>query len=222
MKKIIILVIIIALGVFVYQQNENRESSMDTREMGEGYSGGEEVQDSSEMTPVVFTSDSYPVSATSSLIKWKGEMIGVKSHEGTFSFKEGSEISINENGSLSGDIIIDLNSITSDTGGALNDHLKSADFFDAERYPEALLSIQSYDPVSNTVAAELTMKEITQPITIPVAFTETQPQIIGTGELEIDRSLWNIRYGSASFFDDLGDSVIDDEVEIEFIIALEK
>jgi polyisoprenoid-binding protein YceI len=218
MKKIIILIIIIALGVFIYQQNEKSEQTVNVQ--GEAHEQNNDDQDKTDTT-VSFDQSSYMVSAEDTVIKWYGEMVGIKSHEGTFSVKDGSTIAVDEAGSMTGIIVIDMNSITSDSE-QLNGHLLSPDFFDAEQYPEAVLTITSYDPEQKVVVADLQMKGISESVMIPVSFAENESEIIGTGAFEIDRSRWNIQYGSSTFFDDLGDQVIGDEVDIEFTIVLEK
>jgi len=232
MKKIIILIILIALGAFIYSKSDSakivpRDGAMENDEAVEiddemEEELNEEDTDEGVGTTVSFMNPSYRVSSSQSTIQWKGTMGDIKSHIGTFSIKDEAQVFAEEGGTLSGDIVIDMTSVTSDGGERLNTHLASPDFFDVEKYPEATLSITEYDLVTGLVTADLTMKDITDSVVFLVRFTENETEIIGTGELEIDRSLWDIRYGSGSFFDDLGDTLIEDEVTIEFTIVLEK
>jgi hypothetical protein len=45
--------------------------------------------------------------------------------------------------------------------------------------------------------------------------------LVVRADTEIDRSRWNIRYGSPSFFNDLGDNAIGDMVDISIDLTAE-
>ena len=88
-------------------------------------------------------------------------------------------------------------------------HLKSDDFFGVKQNPTASLTITKSTKFSKgkaTVTANLTIKGKTESITFEVVKNGT----IYTTKLEIDRSKYDVRYGSTSFFDSLGDKAIDD------------
>jgi polyisoprenoid-binding protein YceI len=60
------------------------------------------------------------------------------------------------------------------------------------------------------VKADITIKDITKAI----AFTVTINGNTATSDIKIDRTEFNIRYGSGSFFDGLGDNMIYDEFNL--------
>ena len=87
-------------------------------------------------------------------------------------------------------------------------HLKSDDFFGVEKFPTATFNITKATKFSNgkaSVTGNLTIKGNTESITFD--FVKNRNQY--TTKLEIDRSKFNVRYGSTSFFDGLGDKAID-------------
>ena len=88
-------------------------------------------------------------------------------------------------------------------------HLKSDDFFGVDKYPTANFKVTKSTSFKNgkaTLTGNLTIKGITQKI----SFEVTKIKNVFTANLDIDRSKYNVRYGSNSFFDSLGDAAIDD------------
>jgi len=171
----------------------------------------------------------YEVSKTESTVEWTGRM-GPNSHTGLVDISQG-QLWLADGGLIGGSIQINMTSIDNDetfevNGMTVVEHLKTDDFFNVEEFPTATLVITSVEPVdadsgesgTYTVTADLTIKGITNPITFEADTQVNQDTITAVAELEIDRSLWDVRYGSSSFFDDLGDSVISDQ--IEFLIDL--
>ncbi|MEL6590748.1 MAG: YceI family protein [Bacteroidota bacterium] len=60
----------------------------------------------------------------------------------------------------------------------------------------------------------LTIKGISQEISFPAMVNITDNALTAKASFTIDRTMWNIRYGSGKFFDDLGDKVIYDDIEL--------
>lgn len=157
-----------------------------------------------------------------SKITWKGyKMTG--SHYGSVNIQSGKLIF--ENDALTGgEFVADLTSITSEDlqgeyKGKLEGHLKSDDFFGVEKFPTAQLvftKVKSVGKNSYEVTGDLTVKGITKSITFDMAIYGSK----ANATVKIDRSAYNVKYGSASFFDDLKDKVIYDEfdlvVDLEF------
>ena len=152
-----------------------------------------------------------------STIQWTGKKV-TGSHTGTINIKSGSlEF---DNGNLTGgNIVIDMNTIvcTDLSGGGANKlvgHLKSDDFFGVENHPTAELNITKVDMNKDAgtyeITADITIKGKTKSISFPAS--------IGTAEasstVTIDRTDFDIRYGSGSFFDNLGDKTIYDDFEL--------
>ncbi|MFT4533856.1 MAG: polyisoprenoid-binding protein YceI [Saprospiraceae bacterium] len=166
---------------------------------------------------------SQKVNTEKSTISWLGKKIGGQ-HEGLINLKSGS-IEEKEGKIVSGSFVIDMTSITNtdltDAGynQKLVGHLKSDDFFGVENFPTATLNITKASPYLNGIASvtgALTIKSKTEPITFDVIKKGSNY----TAKIEIDRSKFNVKYGSTSFFDSLGDKAIDDVfiLDISFYI----
>lgn len=124
---------------------------------------------------------------------------------------------------VDGTITIDMTTIatTSQSGGMaeqLVGHLSSDDFFGVETYPTSILVIKSAEPtdVDNQylVKADLTIKETTGEIEFTTDVTVGDGTLTATADIVFDRAEFNVQYGSGSFFDNLGDKLINDEVEM--------
>ena len=122
-----------------------------------------------------------------------------------------------------GNFDIDMASITvtdleGGMKGKLEGHLKSADFFGTEKYPTAKFVITKV--VSRGKAGEykivgnITIKETTKEIKFNANVTEENGVKTATADITLDRSEFNVRYGSGSFFDGLGDKTIYDEFDL--------
>ena len=158
------------------------------------------------------------IDAKKSSISWKGSKITGDSHIGQISPKS-SSMKVVDGQISSGEVVFAMNSITvGDLEGQWRDkflrHLQSADFFDVANFPTATLKLTSV--VNGKATGELTIKGITQPI----AFTMTKKDAEFVGKATFDRAKFGVKYGSGSFFEDLGDKMINDEVEIEFKLVL--
>ena len=95
----------------------------------------------------------------------------------------------------------------------LEGHLKSEDFFGVEKYPTALLTfknVKSNGKNSYEVVGDLTIKDITKPVTFELSVYGNK----ATANVKIDRTKFDVRYGSTSFFDDLQDKAIYDEFDL--------
>ena len=157
------------------------------------------------------------VEVKDSNIEWEGEKV-TGSHEGTIELKDGYFTM--ENGEFKGgEFVMDMTSITvtdleGEDKGKLEGHLKSDDFFGVNNHPTAKLVITSVAKKSNGtygVVADLTIKEKTNSITFDLDMDDNS----ASTELTIDRSKYDVRYGSGSFFDNLGDKTIYDNFELD-------
>jgi polyisoprenoid-binding protein YceI len=147
---------------------------------------------------------------------WKGEKV-TGSHEGNISLKSGV-LKFDDNKLAGGNIVINMNTIDcTDLSGEykskLEGHLKSNDFFGVEEYPEAILQItkvRSKGKSKYECMADLTIKGVTKEIKFEVELGKGD----ATTNIVIDRTKFNVKYGSGSFFKGLGDKMIYDEFEI--------
>ena len=168
------------------------------------------------------------VDVEKSEVTWTGKKV-TGSHNGTVKLKEGSLMM--EDGMLKGgSFTIDMTSITnvdmagSDGQGKLEGHLKSADFFNTEEYPEATLNITEVvhrgTEGSFKVVGDLTIKGITKPVKFNTQISADGAMRVATADITVDRSEYDVRYGSGSFFDNLGDKTIYDEFELNVKLVL--
>ncbi|MGY8922159.1 MAG: YceI family protein [Flavobacteriales bacterium] len=151
-------------------------------------------------------------------LKWKGKEITTKEHYGFLVFKSGYLI-LNNNQPSSGKFIVDMTSLTNEDlpaeyRGRLEGHLKSDDFFSIEKFPEAYLEIkESNNKADNIflVNGGLTIKGIEHPIT----FNMVKNNDHWEAKLVFDRSKYDVRFRSGTFFENLGDKLIYDDIIIE-------
>lgn len=171
--------------------------------------------------------ETVAVDTTDSVISWKGYKV-LGSHEGTISLKSG-DLQMQDGALVGGSFVIDMGTInctdlTGEYKGKLEGHLKSADFFGVEKFPTATFNITNVVSRGTTgsykITGDLTIKETTKPVRFNVQITEENGQQIATGEVEIDRSDFDVRYGSGSFFDNLGDNTIYDEFDLGIRLVL--
>lgn len=156
------------------------------------------------------------INTQESQVNWKGKKVA-GSHNGTIQLKDGHLI-VEDGKPTGGEFIIDMASITvTDLSGEgkeqLEGHLKSDDFFGVENYPASKLVITTVadkEDGSYGAVGDLTIKNETHPITFDLDWKEHS----ATTKLTIDRSKYNVRYGSGSFFDNLGDKTIYDNFEL--------
>lgn len=162
------------------------------------------------------------VDTKTSSIHWIGKKIGGQ-HDGYIQLKSAS-LEVKNNKIVGGEFVIDMSSMTcvdlEDEGynQKLIGHLLSDDFFGVATYPTASLKITKATAFVNgkaTVQADLTIKGKTESISF-VVFEKGNSY---TATIEVDRSKFDVRYGSNSFFDNLGDKAINDLFTLEVVLA---
>jgi len=161
------------------------------------------------------------VDTKSSFIDWKGKKV-VGSHEGTIKLR-GGELMFTAGKLTGGTFTIDMKSMenTDMTGGGakkLMGHLHSDDFFGTENHPTSkftITQVTSTDAGYN-VTGDLTIKGITK----PVSFSATAGQYLANADITVDRTAYGIKYGSGSFFDNLGDKAIDNDFTLKVNLVL--
>jgi polyisoprenoid-binding protein YceI len=163
------------------------------------------------------------VDVSKSTLQWTGKKV-TGEHTGKIGLKEGT-FTLKNNKFTAGKFVINMNSLTNEDlpAGEWNDklvgHLKSDDFFGVATYPEAVLEITGSTPLTNgkaKVSGKLTIKGITN----PVEFEATQSGSTYTALITVDRSLYNVRYGSGKFFENLGDKTIYDDFTLNVKLAV--
>ena len=154
------------------------------------------------------------INTEKSTLKWIGEKITTSQHSGSLNFKSG-EMTIKDGLVVSGNFIVDMTSISvEDISGSgkkrLEGHLKSDDFFSVDKHDKALLSIKGSKKTDKgfLVDANLTIKDLTHPIQFNMVSIEGGYN----ADLVFDRSKHNVRFRSGSFFENLGDKLIIDDI----------
>ncbi len=171
------------------------------------------------------SAQTYKVNTEKSSVKWVGKKIG-KQHDGTVGLKEG-HFEIKDDKFVSGSFIIDMDVMTDESSddpkkpSNLVKHLKNDDFFSVDKYPVAKLEITGSDKFvdgKSKVSGLLTIKDKTHPI----SFVVTRKGATFTSSMEFDRTLYDIKYGSGKFFQDIGDKAIKDEIGIDVTLIAER
>lgn len=172
----------------------------------------------------------YNVDTEASEVTWKGYKV-TGSHEGTIGVKSGN-LEFTEGVLTGGSFEMDMTSITcTDLEGEWADklvgHLASDDFFGVETHPTSTFVITSVVSRGKEgdykVVGDLTIKESTHPIKLQVQLTEGEEgEMTATTDATIDRSDYNVKYGSGSFFDGLGDKTIYDEFDLSIKLVATK
>lgn len=162
------------------------------------------------------------VNTANSQVNWVGKK-KKSQHEGTIQLKSG-DFEIIDNKIVAGNFVMDMNTIlntdidSEKSKKKIEDHLKNEDFFDVEEFPTATFVVTGGTSFKNdkaTLTGDLTIKGITEPVSFEV-------ERKGSGyaaQIDVDRSKYNVRYKSDSFFNNLGDSAIADVFSL--IVKLE-
>ncbi|TNJ42871.1 YceI family protein [Tamlana fucoidanivorans] len=192
-------------------------------------------QNTSEDTTIspsktTLNSGNYTANTASSKINWKASK-PTGTHFGTVSLKNGS-LTVTDGIISAGSFEIDMTSIDiqdmpkEDKNHAkLLNHLKSDDFFSVDTYSTATFNVLNTveKDGATVISGNLTIKNIANTIEFPVTITQDNSTLtLSSATFTIDRTKWDIKYKSKSIFGDLGDKFINDEIELNIIIALEK
>lgn len=174
----------------------------------------------------------YTVNSEDSTISWEAEKSFVDGYQdsGFVPVASGS-LAVADGAVADGSVTFDMTAITatetSNTSvGAdrLSGHLRSDDFFATEEYPTARFEVTNVEAVDGSeteyeVTGELTIKDTINEISFPAEIGMTDGQLAIAGNTTIDRTDWDVRFRSPSFFNDLGDNAIADEVSITIDIV---
>ena len=163
------------------------------------------------------------INAEESKIVWTGKKIG-GSHTGEIKLISG-HLELNGNRIAGGEFVIDMNSITNtdlkdaEYNQKLVGHLKSDDFFSVDKFPATsfvITNASSFKGNKAHVEGELTLKGITE----SVSFVVENKGNVYLASMEIDRTKFDVRYGSKSFFNNLGDNAINDIFTLDVVLSL--
>jgi len=196
MKKIFTLLMFTALSSCNFNTSQS-ESSIDT------------AQQTSDAT--------YTLNTDQSVIVWTGKEITTSLHFGNIYFASG-QFEVSGGLITGGEFVVDMTTIDNqdlpeERRPRLEAHLKSDDFFSVESHPTALLSIISSESIAEgkwLVSGELTIKTVTH----PVEFEMLNSSNGWKANLVFDRSKYEVKFRSGTFFENLGDKLIYDDIEL--------
>lgn len=172
------------------------------------------------------TAQEFTVDAGKSEIKWDSRKVSGKGHYGTVQVKEGT-VNMADNKLSSAEIVVDMNTIINTDGkdgepnARLVGHLKSDDFFSVDKFETAkfeLTGSTEFEDNKAKIYGRLTIKGITH----PVNFIAERKGNTLTTNLAVDRTLYDVRYGSGKFFDGLGDNMIKDEFTLDIALDIKE
>lgn len=167
---------------------------------------------------------SYAIDTKASSIMWKGSMlVGANSHTGYVTISKG-ELVVKDSTIVGGTTTVDMNTLVDESHAGDNnliDHLKSADFFDVEKFPTATFVFTGVvaNGKDKNITGNLTIKGITHAVNFPAKIEVDKGTATATGKLVIDRTAWDIRYKSGRFHELLADQTISDSIEFQVSIV---
>lgn len=198
---------------------------------------GEAVSSSAaedETKTEIVASAQYNVDAANSVVNWEGAKLA-GSHTGTIPVVDG-QLMVANGGIVGGKFAMDIRQITNtdmpaaEGGDKLVGHLKSADFFEVEKYPMANFTITKVQAVedgadgrTHDITGNLTLKGETRSVTIPTTVIMDGDMIkASTPKFTINRMDWGIEYGNGGIADLAKDKVINDDVGLEIMLVASK
>ena len=174
--------------------------------------------------------ETYKIDTQKSIIEWTGKKI-LGAHTGELKLSSGAIIT-QDNVPAKGSFAINMGSISNkdlddaDSKAKLLGHLKSEDFFGVEKFPEAQFAVTK---ITNSgkgnilVTGDLTIKGITNPVSFPASYTISGNILTAkAANVKVNRTKYNIKYASKSFFESIGDKAIEDDFTLNINIVAAK
>jgi polyisoprenoid-binding protein YceI len=171
----------------------------------------------------------YKVDKAVSKVKWEGKKVTGR-HNGTISFESG-QLTVSKGMVKGGSFVIDMKTIIDEDltdpewNKKLIGHLSSDDFFSIAKFPQASMVVNKVTSVSGDdfhFSADLTIKGIKKPVEFNAKVKVNGDKLSAQGIITVNRTLYDIKYGSGSFFEGLGDKMISDDFTLEFDVVATK
>ena len=163
----------------------------------------------------------FKLATAQSEIAWIGRKV-TGAHNGTIAIKEGSLDFINDE-LVGGSFTIDTTSIKildiadPATNAQFAGHLASDDFFSSAQYPAAdftIVSAEKKEANRYIIYGNLTIKGITNPVSLEAEINLTGETLRASGKMTISRILFDMKFRSGNFFQNLGDTLIYNDFEL--------
>ncbi len=156
---------------------------------------------------------SLALDTSSSILKWTGYAeVGNYSQSGTVKPKSGTMTLVNDE-IKNFKVMVDMTTITHENND-LESHLKKNDFFYVEKYPVAEISY--VEKIGDKYIGQLTIRGKSQKIEILVNSTKIDNGLLFKGIIAVDRTQFDIKYNSSSYFQDLDSYAIKNNFDLEF------
>lgn len=168
----------------------------------------------------------YNVDTAESNVKWIGTKI-TGQHDGHIELASGT-ILFEGDVFKGGEAVIDMTTLTvadiedPEKNQKLEGHLKNADFFEVDSFKTASIKVTEVTSLGDNqydVSADITIKGTTEPIQFPATVKKDNGMITAEAKLTIDRTKFDVRYGSGKFFQNLGDRLIHDEFTLDVSVV---
>lgn len=163
----------------------------------------------------------FNIAVAQSKIDWVGKKV-TGAHNGTIDLKQG-ELILTDGQLTAGKFVVDTTSIKildiadPATNAQFAGHLASDDFFGIDQYPEAYFEITSVN--GSHVKGDLTIKGITNPVAFDIAIAVKDDTLTATGKIVLDRTQYGIRFRSGNFFQNLGDTLIYNDFDLNISLT---
>jgi polyisoprenoid-binding protein YceI len=179
------------------------------------------------------TDGKFNIDYKASSITWSAQKVTGSGHTGTVRVSSG-QVTVAKSNITAAKVKVDMNGMTctdltdAEMNSNLINHLKSADFFNTAAFPDANFEVVSVkaqaDKAGNThmITGKFTIKGITKELSFPAKVTGTATEVTINGTMNLDRSLFEVKYGSTSFFDSLGDKAINNDIKLTFNLIAKK
>jgi len=168
----------------------------------------------------------FQVDKANSKLTWTAKKV-TGQHTGHINISNGA-LNLDNNTLTGGSFELDTRSISvtdiaeAETNAKLVGHLKSDDFFAVEKFPAASFTITSATPKGSgkyDIAGKLTIKGITNDVSFPATVALTNGKLTAKALVKIDRTKYDIKFRSKSFFENLGDKVIYDDFDLDIALV---
>jgi polyisoprenoid-binding protein YceI len=165
------------------------------------------------------------VDAAASKLNWKGEMLGLYSHNGSINITSG-KVNLKDGKITTGEVVIDMASITpldaayeatgQKTKEGLVGHLSSPDFFDIANNPTATFAITSVN--GTTGKGNLTLRGTTLEETVEnLTLTTEGDNVKIKGAITFDRTKYGVKFSMP-----VKDKVLSNDIQMDFELVAKK
>lgn len=191
-----------------------------------------EMREKLEIGEIPSEVDVFSLNAAQSEVAWEGKKITGSGHNGTIAVK-GGELYVYNGQLLGGKVEIDMTQIVvvdiedPESNGRLKGHLESDDFFSVASHPVATLEIADVQPIEGAAAGapnhkitgNLTIKGITHGIVFDANINIGENRIQAVSDFAFDRAAYDVRFRSGRFFENLGDNLILDDINLSIDVV---